>query len=649
MTWAACEDDPAAAPACAAEGPFPKRILEPSDSRPDRRRRCSENGVVYFVLSNPDGWHRGEVTEGGVSFQRYNGNGMDLNRDWPTVGYTEAQYTPCERARDARLRDVPRGGPRPRRRRGASPARSTSTAWSPPRRSRSRCSAPASATTARTRSPSTPSITRSATRRSGCRGARSSRRPRSARAIAGAGLRRQRPDVLGPVGHRVGHDQLPGHRFVRRLDGLAASGSTRSASTTRWRCRTSPRTSVFDPDVEQLHIDGNKGLIYAQIASLLFEERRASFTTRRASIGYVRRPAPHDGRWRRGSRRGPCDLPAQARHRAHPGHRPAGASTFDVKGPHDGLLNGGLTIEATFGNVRGISPSAAADAVLEYCGPARAPRRPGGLPRGRPLLQPEPALPPGRRPHRPQRPPPGPVPHPRRRRTRAAHPLPRELQPGTRVSRAATRRPTTSPAWTSSASSTSTSRRQQAAHRAQRRPASCQRRASLGRLRHGRRRRRLHARVQAGSPAATSGAVRRLRRVARRLRPRRRQPGAHRRRAPPGSRSSATGLPPTPIKTGRTSTPAGWTSTTARGETYDRHHLAKGVNKEGTAEGQGDGRRPELRQPAPDLRARADSATTSARAAPERQLHSRPLRLAELDRRPARRGRPPVATPPPGR
>ncbi|MGH2779246.1 MAG: hypothetical protein ACRDJB_11450, partial [Actinomycetota bacterium] len=48
----------------------------------------------YFILSNPDGWRRGDPERGGSSFMRFNGNGMDLNRDWPELGYTEPEYTP---------------------------------------------------------------------------------------------------------------------------------------------------------------------------------------------------------------------------------------------------------------------------------------------------------------------------------------------------------------------------------------------------------------------------------------------------------------------------------------------------------------------------------------------------------------------------
>jgi hypothetical protein len=49
--------------------------------------------VVYFTYPNPDGWRRGSVTAGGVFFQRYNGNGVDLNRDWPDVGFTFRPYS----------------------------------------------------------------------------------------------------------------------------------------------------------------------------------------------------------------------------------------------------------------------------------------------------------------------------------------------------------------------------------------------------------------------------------------------------------------------------------------------------------------------------------------------------------------------------
>ena len=49
--------------------------------------------IIYFTYPNPDGWRRGSVTEGGAFFQRYNGNGMDINRDWPDIGFSFRPYS----------------------------------------------------------------------------------------------------------------------------------------------------------------------------------------------------------------------------------------------------------------------------------------------------------------------------------------------------------------------------------------------------------------------------------------------------------------------------------------------------------------------------------------------------------------------------
>src|SRR4051795_8693104 len=52
--------------------------------------------IIYFTYPNPDGWRRGSVSsgpQGGVFFQRYNGNGVDPNRDWPDIGYAFRGYS----------------------------------------------------------------------------------------------------------------------------------------------------------------------------------------------------------------------------------------------------------------------------------------------------------------------------------------------------------------------------------------------------------------------------------------------------------------------------------------------------------------------------------------------------------------------------
>ena len=66
-------------------------------------RRCSRS-AVYFVFANPDGWRRGDRDNGVRFFQRYNGNGVDMNRDWPTLGFTFRPYTPWSEPETQALR-----------------------------------------------------------------------------------------------------------------------------------------------------------------------------------------------------------------------------------------------------------------------------------------------------------------------------------------------------------------------------------------------------------------------------------------------------------------------------------------------------------------------------------------------------------------
>lgn len=93
VTWAACEEDDRAADACGTEGPFPKPIVEPSESGPTADELLRES-VIVFLLGNPDGWVRGDQARAGSVPNRANGNGTDLNRDWPVRGYVEPIHTP---------------------------------------------------------------------------------------------------------------------------------------------------------------------------------------------------------------------------------------------------------------------------------------------------------------------------------------------------------------------------------------------------------------------------------------------------------------------------------------------------------------------------------------------------------------------------
>src|SRR3954470_17225876 len=78
--------------------------------------------IIYFTYPNPDGWRRGDVNDlstekgPGVFYQRYNGNGVDENRDWPDIGYAFRPYSalsePETRGLSAALQDIRvNGGP----------------------------------------------------------------------------------------------------------------------------------------------------------------------------------------------------------------------------------------------------------------------------------------------------------------------------------------------------------------------------------------------------------------------------------------------------------------------------------------------------------------------------------------------------------
>lgn len=94
-TWAACESGKAPEIVnCEAEGDIPHPLLEATPNQSVTAGHALKNSVIYFIYPNPDGWVRGERTSGTQFFQRYNGNGVDLNRDWPEQGYTFRPYTP---------------------------------------------------------------------------------------------------------------------------------------------------------------------------------------------------------------------------------------------------------------------------------------------------------------------------------------------------------------------------------------------------------------------------------------------------------------------------------------------------------------------------------------------------------------------------
>ena len=79
----------------------------------DVRRRPAARRSSTSPTPTPTAGGAARSREGGVFFQRYNGNGVDVNRDWPDIGFTFRPYSGALRAREPRacpafLRDVKR-------------------------------------------------------------------------------------------------------------------------------------------------------------------------------------------------------------------------------------------------------------------------------------------------------------------------------------------------------------------------------------------------------------------------------------------------------------------------------------------------------------------------------------------------------------
>ncbi|MDQ3954219.1 MAG: hypothetical protein M3285_01530 [Actinomycetota bacterium] len=95
--------------------PYP--LLEASPNKSLSTGDALKKAVVVFIFPNPDGWLRGDRfrdrVPGSSYYQRYNGNGVDLNRDWPTSGFTFRPYTPAsEPETKAFSKILPKLGPK---------------------------------------------------------------------------------------------------------------------------------------------------------------------------------------------------------------------------------------------------------------------------------------------------------------------------------------------------------------------------------------------------------------------------------------------------------------------------------------------------------------------------------------------------------
>jgi hypothetical protein len=361
----------------AANDPGKKIVEAPTDKPVPTAADTLERSVIYFLPANPDGWARGQVAPAeledgspnlnytpGAFFQRYNGNGMDLNRDWPGMGYSYKPYSPGSepetRAYMHALRGI-RGTISPNNPVGPRFAggidlhgQLTASAFSytllgaGQRDYRKNLS----------------------TVDQGLRGwadqtARLAWSPYIGTPVAP--VADQWGTVIDTLGYQVSGSL--GDWIENEEIGLGAVGIDNEMSLSH----LAPN-NAFEPILEQMHVDGNKGLIYSQLASMLTEEEFRYEPV--GKIGYVLNPVriEHDGNSRPTNPGLPAQndidviLPCQSLSGQNlDATLPCGDGTFvldgaaynlefDVKHPNVGIWNGGITVEMTNANATGISP-----------------------------------------------------------------------------------------------------------------------------------------------------------------------------------------------------------------------------------------------------------------------------------------------------
>ena len=368
VTWAACENGNAdTAPACNPalpdfEGPFPKKIVETqTEQAVPTAGDVLKNAVIYFIAPNPDGWSRGEVSEGQPHFQRYNGNGVDLNRDWPTVGYSHRPYSPASEPEVRAFTEVLTGirnttadgkfaGGIDLHGQLTANAFSYTLLGSGQRDFRKNFS-----------------TVDQALRAWADQTGRLAWSPYIGTPVAPVA------DQWGTVIDTIGYQITGGAGdWFESPIGLGAVGIDNEMTLSH----LAP-ASVFEPVLEQMHIDGNKGLIYSQLASMLTEKDSDYLYDPPGRIGYVFNPkriqVPESKRIKNPGYPAQNDIDIAipcAATACGPGtfamQGAAPTYEFEVKGPGQGFFNGGIRAEATHTNVQGVSAGTAGRMTLEY-------------------------------------------------------------------------------------------------------------------------------------------------------------------------------------------------------------------------------------------------------------------------------------------
>jgi hypothetical protein len=326
---------------------------------------------AWFAMNNPDGWRRGDTSLGGIAYQRYNGNGVDLNRDWPEKGYTYRPYTPASEPETATFAKVLKaisptwaGGvdlhgqlidrafsftllgasqrPYGKNQRmlqftqGAYQDAETRLAWNPlikPNDAPPSCVEPSLGLGTNPPPDCDPT-------------------PRVYGVQYGTIWDTIAYTVTGAIGNWADSDIGLDADFIDNEMSLSHLSN----------CYTG---KCFIQSAEQLHVDGNKSLIYAMINyTLQPEDQRFRFTGRAA---YLTQPdrLVHVGSASPSVGQG--NLPVQEPLSTQLVKQPTSDAIFefDVEGPSQGVQSGGLVAKTTYSNVQGVGPGAVLGVAVE--------------------------------------------------------------------------------------------------------------------------------------------------------------------------------------------------------------------------------------------------------------------------------------------
>lgn len=359
VTWAACEQS-LNLDVCPNEGDIPHPIMEATPKRSLFAGEVLKRAVVYFVFMNPDGWSRGDRESGSSFYMRYNGNGVDLNRDWPEEGYTYRPYTPWSEPESIAYGKVLQAnGPKDA---------NGNPKWTGGIDLHGQLDAPAFSFT----------LIGGAERPY-------DKNQRVLQTVKGAWLDAERrlawsplikpndapPDdprmygvQWGTVWDTIAYTVTGAFgNWVDSPIGLNADGLDNEMSLSHiGNCGVG---SCFEPDLEQAHVDGNKSLIYSMLNYSLKKENLAFRTKGR--VGYV---------FNRGVVSEPTSrITKPPKFATYPTQEdindelltPVNTYTyeFQVKGPKQGVYNGGIGAQLTCTNAQGVGPCALDSAVLE--------------------------------------------------------------------------------------------------------------------------------------------------------------------------------------------------------------------------------------------------------------------------------------------